>query len=164
VGRKADVARMFTVLRLAPQSMLLQVVVLAFALVPTGLLGALVGFLVGSSDSMPGRGPLLLAALGFAVVVLVLMIVALPTVMFSSPELLIGGCGAVEAMRRAWKLGAGQRLRTLGYTLVVFLMFMLGALLCCVGLVPAVIVGYQLLLALFLALRRSSGLPPPAEL
>lgn len=164
VGRKADVARMFTVLRLAPQSMLIQVVVLVFALAPAGLLGAMVGFLVGGSDSMPGRGALLLGALGFAVVLLVLLIVALPMMMFSTPELLIGGCGAVEAMRRAWKIGAGQRLRTLGYTLVMFLMFMLGVLLCCVGLVPAVIIGYQLLLALYLALRQSSGLPAPAEL
>jgi uncharacterized membrane protein len=104
--------------------------------------------------------PGLLGMVAVAALLLIPLVVAvLPVTLFAVPELLIGRCGPVEALRRAWQLGRGQRLRVLGYTLVTSVVVLLGVLACLVGVIPALPLAYLLLLGLFLALRNGSGLP-----
>jgi hypothetical protein len=79
--------------------------------------------------------------------------------MWSGAELLVSECTALEAISRTWTLGSGQRLRMIGYILVSTLIVVLGAIACCVGMIPAVPIYFMLFLSLFLALRKSSSLP-----
>jgi uncharacterized membrane protein len=97
-----------------------------------------------------------------SVVVLVAAVVLLPAFVFSVPELIVGQCTPLEAIVRAWRLGSGQRLRLMGYGMVAVGLVLVGGLLCCVGIIPALPLAYMLLLALFLGLRRSAALPRPA--
>ncbi|HEY0880163.1 MAG TPA: hypothetical protein VGD87_01475, partial [Archangium sp.] len=94
-----------------------------------------------------------------AAVITTFVIVVLPVMIFSVPELIVGNCSAVEAIRRSWQLVEGQRLRLVGYTFVVGLISIGGALACGIGLLAAVPVGYMLLLSLFLALRNRPDFP-----
>lgn len=96
----------------------------------------------------------------FVVLIFLAVILSLPVTLFASPELIVGNCGPVEALSRAWALGRGQRWRVVGYSLLSGAIAMVGMLACCVGLLPAFPLAYMILLALFLALRNSSSLPP----
>ena len=55
---------------------------------------------------------------GSFVLFLVAMVVLLPVTLFATPELIVGQCGPVEALKRSWELGNGQRLRVFGYSFV----------------------------------------------
>jgi len=175
VGKKADISRMFSQLHLLPQYIVLQIILFFVITIPTliyfgmvALLGArMVGVSWrGLSDFRPEQllSPALLGLFGlFAasfVVYMVAMVVVLPVTLFATPELIVGQCGPVEALKRAWELGEGQRLRTCGYSFVVGVLIIAGVMACCVGIVVAIPVAYMLLLSLFLALRKSSSLPP----
>ena len=91
-------------------------------------------------------------------------VVVLPVTLFSVPELMVGQCepggghqARVEPGRRA------SACARFGYSFVAGLVILAGMLACCVGLLVALPVAYMLLLALFLALRQSSTLPPPVH-
>ncbi|MFZ5441604.1 MAG: hypothetical protein ACOZQL_16475 [Myxococcota bacterium] len=165
-GRKADLTRMFGVLPLAPQAMVLQLVTMVVVMAPTVLVGAITGFLFAELKRNPeSLAPaLLVALLAVFVVLLVSLFAVLPLLFFALPELLISGCGPVEALRRAWTIGSGQRLRLFGYGVVMVLLLFAGFFALCLGIVPATAVAYLLLLGLFLALRRGTSLPAPANL
>lgn len=171
VGKKADLSRMFSQLHLLPQYLVMQVILLLVVTLPTliyfGIVGAVGARLIGVDWSHLSEfraerlaNPALFGLLGGSVMIfMVAMVVLLPLSLFGLPELIVGQCGPVEALKRAWMLGEGQRLRTLGYSFVAGLVTMAGVLACVVGLLFALPVAYMLLLALFLALRRSSSLP-----
>lgn len=172
VGKKADLARMFSQLHLLANYVILHVIMFFVITVPTLVSFGLVGF-VGLriidvdwnhlSEFRPERlaHPALLALLfGSLVVWLIVMVVILPVSLFATPELIVGQCSPVEALKRAWDLGSGQRLRTFGYGFVAFLLYLLGAFCCGVGAIFTMPIALMLILSLFLALRRSSPLPP----
>jgi hypothetical protein len=173
-GRKADVARMFSQLHLLPRYVALQLIFfIAFTLPIVGTLaGAFVFFVARaglhwrSFDFEDLRLISLPEVMAFvtalSVVVLVAAVVLLPAFVFSVPELIVGQCTPLEAIVRAWRLGSGQRLRLMGYGMVAVGLVLVGGLLCCVGIIPALPLAYMLLLALFLGLRRSAALPRPA--
>lgn len=175
VGKKADVGRMFSQLEVLPHYVLLHVAMFFFITVPTfvyfGLVGVIGLKLVGADwrrldhfrPEMLFSGQVLALFFGAFLLYLVALIFVLPVTLFATPELIVGRCNAVEALKRAWDLGNGQRLRTLGYSFIAGVLVFLGALACGVGVLVAVPVAYLLLLALFLALRRSSSLPPPVH-
>ncbi len=172
IGRKADVARMFSKMKDVSKFVVLQV--LMFCLVTLPLIAFMAVVVVAAlglsgfdwSHPTDFRPEALLkpAILGlFAGSWLLLMVVGimvLPVSMFSLPELLVGNCTPVEALKRAWQLGDGQRARVLGYSLVMGLVIFAGVLACCFGVLVAMPVSYMLVLALFLSLRNSSSLPP----
>jgi hypothetical protein len=173
-GRKADVARMFSQFHLLPRYLVLQVIFFVALTIPIlGGMGAIALVAIKSvgislQDFSSGDFERLLnpSLFGlfmlFSVVVLVGSIVVMPVTLFSVPELIVGNCSPVEAITRSWNLGSGQRLRLIGYGFVSGLVVMAGALLCLVGMIPALPLAYMLLLALYLGLRKSAGLPTPA--
>ena len=172
VGKRADLGRMFSQLEVLPQYVLLHAIMFFMITVPTFIYFGLVGVIglkvVGVDwrhlDSLrPERlFGVELVGLFFAafLLYLVVLVVILPVTVFATPELIVGRCNAIEAIKRSWDLGNGQRLRTLGYSFVAGVLVFLGALACGVGVLVALPVAYMLLLALFLAVRRSSSLPP----
>lgn len=172
VGKKADLARMFSQLHLLPQYLGMQLILLVCVSVPSllyfGGVAVIGARLIGVdpnhlSDFRAERlaNPAFFGLIGGSMLLfMVAMVVILPLSLFGLPELIVGQCGPVEALKRAWDLGEGQRLRVFGYSFVAGLVTMAGALACGVGLFFAMPVAYMLLLALFLAVRRSSSLPP----
>lgn len=173
-GRQADVARMFSQLSLLPRYLVLQVIFFVALTVPIlGALAAMAVVALGSaglnfsdlsaSDFDRLLSPTLFGMFAlFGLVVLVGSIVIMPVTLFSVPELIVGNCSPMEAITRSWNLGSGQRLRLIGYGFISGLVIIAGALLCGVGMIPALPLAYMLLLALYLGLRKSSGLPVTA--
>ena len=172
IGKKADLARMFSQLQLLPQYIVMQLILFCMVTLPTliyfGIVAVVGARLIGfdwhhassfHADRLANPALWLLVS-GSFMLFFVAMIVILPITLFCVPELMVGQCGAVEALKRAWQLGDGQRLRVFGYSFVSGLVVMAGAMLCGVGILFALPVAYMLLLALFLALRKSSSLPP----
>jgi hypothetical protein len=170
-GQRADVGRMFSQLHLVPAMVGLQLLLAVVFTLPLGLLMAGAVVAAAASAGIPLADlnadtaltilPRLAAV--FALVgpiIVALSIAVLPVTIFAVPELIVGQCGPVEAIARSWRLGSGQRMRLLGYGFVSGLVVMVGALACFIGLVPALPLAYLVELALFLALRKSSGLPP----
>ncbi len=157
MGKKADIGRMFSQLHLLPQYALLETIKLLMMLVGAGVVMALlysVGFFPFDGRGVPGL------VMGISVVLLGVSVLFLPAWLFSTPELMVGKCNALEAFRRAWVLGRGQRVRTLGYSVLALLIMFGGVLACIVGLLAAVPVSTMLVLALFMALRRSASFSP----
>lgn len=170
-GKRADISRMFSQVHLLPQYVLLHVILFLFITLPTWIylgvtvflgirmLGADWNHLERLRPQMLVSGEMVGLVLGSSVLYLALAALVLPVSMFATMELIVGRCDAVEAIKRAWDLGNGQRLRTLGYSLLAGVILFLGFFACCVGLLAAVPVCLMLVLSLFLALRRSSSLP-----
>jgi hypothetical protein len=171
VGKKADLSRMFSQLQLLPNYLVMHLIMFVVITIPTVIyfgIVALVGLgMVGVDWShlsefrpekllSPAVFGLFFGSFGFYMVAMVFI---LPVSLFSTPELIVGQCSPIEALKRAWDLGEGQRLRTFGYSFVSGLVIMAGAIACGVGVLFAMPVAYMLLLSLFLALRRSSSLP-----
>jgi hypothetical protein len=172
-GRKADVGRMFTQLNLLPKYVVLQLIMYAVITVPTYIAMAVLGFLslkvggLGFSDLDGGSlrqwltspGPFIVAG-GLLAMVAALLYV-LPLTIFGVPELLVSQCNPLEAIRRAWQMADGQRLRLVGYSFVGAAVMLVGALACCVGMLPASALLYMLWLSVFLTARKRTSLPPP---
>lgn len=168
IGRKVDIGRMFSQLHLVGQFVLLQLILtVGIGAAMMVLFGVPAGLAIGriysagsASDFSQLMTPGVLGGFVLATFVLMaLLVIAMPVMVFSVPELIVGNCSAFEAIRRAWRLGEGQRLRLLGYGFVVGLISLGGMLACGVGLLAAVPVGYMLLLSLFLALRNRPDFP-----
>lgn len=172
VGKKADLARMFSQLHVLANYVVMHVIMFFVMTVPALIYFGIVAF-VGQriididwnhlSEFRPERlaHPAFLALIfGSLVVFLLAMVVVLPISLFATPELIVGQCSPVEALKRAWDLGSGQRLRTFGYSFVAGLLYILGAFCCGIGVIFTLPIALMLILSLFLALRRSSPLPP----
>lgn len=172
-NKKADVARMFSQIHLLPKYVLMNVVIFFVVSLPALMslgLGGLVGVSMVGFDWRHPRDfdftrltdpSFLLVMVMSLMAVLVIAVVALPLSFFAVPELLVSQCGPIEAIKRAWILGSGQRLRIFGYSFVAGLIFMVGVLACFVGIVAAMPIGTMLILALFLSLRQSSNFKEP---
>lgn len=172
-GRKGDLGRMFGHLKALPKYLALQVTVFMLNFIAPMVVfgGAVFAVLkvIGFDWSNPSHtrpedvlAPVPMAIVfGALMVILVFSIVMLPVSIFAMPELVVGDCTPTEAIARAFQLGSGQRLRILGYGLVLAIMQLLGFAACCVGLLVTIPVMYMVWAALFLALRKNSGLPPP---
>lgn len=68
-------------------------------------------------------------------------------------ELVSTECGAFEAIRRAYQMTDGVRLRAMGYPFVAGVLMVAGVFACCVGLFPAAALAQLLTGALYLTLR-----------
>lgn len=168
IGRKVDVGRMFSQMHLVGPFVLMQVILnLVIGLLVAVTLGLPAGMAMvrlfsagAASDFSRIMTPGIAAGLFFGgLVFMAVMCLLLPLMIFAVPELIVGNCGPIEALRRSWQLAEGHRLRVVGYSFIVFLITMGGALACGVGLLAAVPVGYMLLLSLFLALRNRPDFP-----
>ncbi len=172
IGRKADIGRMFSTLKDLGKYVTLQVLLFVAVTVPLMVFVALVTFVglrsAGFDFSHPSSfkpemlfTPAVIGLLaGTTLILVVLAVVLLPVTLFAVPELIVGKCTPMEAIQRTWALGDGQRLRVLGYSFVMGAVVLAGVMACCVGVLAAMPLSYMLLLALFLALRNSSNLPP----
>ena len=173
VGKKADIARMFSQLELLPKYVVMHLILFVTVSLPTfiyfGIVGAMSLRLVNVDwDHLSSfrfekllKPEFIGLLFGSSVVYLVAMFVVLPVLFFSTPELMIGQCTPVEAIRRAWGLGDGQRLRLFGYSFIAFVLYLAGAMCCGIGVIFTLPVAAMLMLSLFLALRQSSQLPAP---
>lgn len=165
-GRRADLGRMFSQLHLLPKYLVQQAVLFVTVTVPMLMVYGFAGFMALRASGVDLAefsvrdvdrlfSPTVVATVGAAVAVVgVVSLVLLPVLLFAVPELMVSDCGPLEALRRGWVLGQGQRLRVIGYTFVTGLIWFAGVLACCVGFLAALPVGLLLLLSLFLALRK----------
>lgn len=171
-GRKADVGRMFVQLNLLPKYVVLQLIVYAVITIPTYIGMAVLGFIslkVGgvSLDDLDAAsmrqwvaspGPFIVG--GGLLAMLAALLYVLPVTIFGVPELLVSQCEPLEALRRAWQMADGQRLRLVGYSFVGVAVMFVGVLACCVGMLPASAMFYMLWLCVFLTARKGTSLPP----
>ncbi|MFT3709744.1 MAG: hypothetical protein QM817_19115 [Archangium sp.] len=173
-GRKADIGRMFKQMHLLSKAVVLQLLLFAIITLPVLILFGIFGFVAvkisGAGTDFDShwidrfmRSPAPFLIFGFSLVTIVLSIVLLPLQMLSMPELLVSECEPTEALRRAWMLGDGQRLRLFGYSLIAGLVTLVGLLVCCIGAIPAAAAGQMITLCLFLVIRKGSVLPPIAD-
>jgi hypothetical protein len=170
-GRKGDLARMFNHLKELPKYLGLQLLVTAMSVgVPFTLTGGAIAIclkVIGFDWEHPTHtrpedvfAPVPLAIFGgVMLIVAVFSIVMMPVMIFAMPELVVSNCTPTEALERAFRLGSGQRLRLFGYSLLASIIIFVGVFACCIGMLVTLPVGYMLLGALFLSLRKNSGLP-----
>lgn len=172
VGRRVDLARMFSQLKKLPTFVVAQLVLFVTVWLPSVAYFVVLGVLAfrgmdvdfahfrpSDIDRLLDGRAIGLLLLGLIAYLVVFSIVLLPMTLFVVPEIAVGDAGAIEALRRAWRLGSGLRLECFGYSLVFGLLVILGAFLCVVPVLPAMALGTCLLLSLFLAARNGSGLP-----
>lgn len=166
-GRPADLGRLFSQLHQAPRMFGLQLLTILVFTLPlmAVLVGAAIYSLRGLDVSLESLRPeevvrLLPQLMGTwavaSALLLPVLFLTLPITLFSAPELVLSECGPTEAFRRAWRLGAGQRWRMTGYSLVSAALVVAGAFACGVGILPAMPLAYLLLLALYLSIRRGA--------
>ncbi len=165
IGRKADIGRMFVNLERLPVWILTTLLQFVIVQVPALLVLVVSAVVALRGDDLESFGELVKSGNGArlaqvmlvfgagGLVVSVLWLVALPLSMFAGPELLVSGCSPGEAISRAWRMASGHRLAIVGYALMESLVVVVGALACCVGLVPAMALGLALNGTVFLALR-----------
>lgn len=165
-GRPIDVGRMFSQLpkvwRAIGVTLLFGLVVFLVAAAP---MVAFVGAVFAKSS--PDAG-LAFGALGSGTIVLLLVAFVFTFIgtlvwTIAIDELAYADCGAIEAVKRAWALLDGMKMRGLGYLFVGFLVAFVGFLACCVGMLPALGLTHLLTTGFFLCLRFGSGLPAPAN-
>lgn len=174
-GRKAELSRLFAFVERLPGMIAVQLLLFVLVTLPMlMLIGGVSGFVARSQglslgelkpdrflQMLPQLLSQLVVPLSVAVVLgLVLTVVVLPLSLFALPEMVVGRCSPFEAVTRAWNLGKGQRGRLIGFSFISALVMMVGVLACLVGTLPAMPLASMLVLALFLALRNGSGLPP----
>jgi len=165
-GRQAQIPRLLSQLhkiwRYIALLLMLAGIVLAISgpLVALGIGGT---FLLESLAGLDWQASIFLAAGPLLILGMV------PLVYFCLPfslafmELPYTEASALESLRRAYRLARGQRLRMLGIHLLVALVQILGVVLCCIGVIPAIALGQLLIAGLYLALRNGSGLPDPQD-
>jgi hypothetical protein len=168
IGRKVDLARMFSLLPRLPSFLALQLLVFALVQLPLYLVIGGIGGLVSRQVDFNSPETLLsfsvfAAVAAIAVLVFVYSVITLPITFFAGPELLVGNCSPFEAIRRAWAMADGLRVGLLGYSIVFVAVLLAGFVLCCVGFIPALALGYALVLTLFLAARDPSFGPAAFE-
>lgn len=174
IGRKADVGRMFSQLRKVPTFVLSSLAMMIAVGIPTLIYFAMVALLVLASVGVqvsqvdPAHWGSLLTASTVAIIagatvlyVAFALVVFLPLSFFSQAEIALTDCGPLEAIRRAWLVASGNRLAAIGYVFVSGLVMMIGLLACCIGVLPAMPLGYGLVLAFYLAARNGLNLPKP---
>ena len=172
MGRRADLARMFSQLHLVVPYVAVQGVVLLVTTVPIYVAGfasahfLLDGDLLADLSTNPVRlvSAMAPALLGVGLLSVVLSLIALPLSYFAVPELVVSEAPPMEVLRRAWVLGSGRRLQLIGYGLLCGVLLMASILACCVPVLASAPFVLLLTSSLFLALRKGSALPPAARL
>lgn len=172
LGRRADLARMFSQLKKLPTYVITQLILLVIVTLPTLLyfagvavaalaaVGVKLSHLESTNWERLFDGPaVLIVLIGTLGYVAFSAVVLLPLTLFVVPEIVVSDAPALEVIRRAWRLASGHRLPLFGYSFVMGLLIALGMILCLLPVLPALAMGTSLLLALFLALRNGSGLP-----
>lgn len=175
-GRKVDLARLVSQASKVPRYMAQALLaLLAFGIPFTALYA--VALLAGLSSSGMSLGELnsfraweqefetlmphlvvpFLAAT--AVAVPLLLYFGLPLAM-TNMELVYGDASPIEVFRRCYVIAKGLRFPLLGYALVGGLVSLVGALACCIGILPAVGMTQLLMGSFYLAARQGTGLPP----
>ncbi len=172
-GKKADVGRIFSqtsrIGRYIVQTLIVGVAFTLPALLYFGI-SYLVACKVGGMPLNPSEWmqadvrPIFVVILAGATVVAVPVMIwfALP-LSFASVELVYGDCGALEGLRRAFRLADGFRWWLLGYGLLGSLIMMVGMMACCIGILPALALLNTIMTAFYMAVRNGSGLPAPVE-
>ncbi|MEW5738606.1 MAG: hypothetical protein AB1938_06745 [Myxococcota bacterium] len=174
LGRRCDVARMFSQLRKLPTYALTQLLLVLVVWLPSVLYfaGLVVVALTAAGVSLSDLGGVGADRLfrgasfgiffgGMLVYIVLFSVVVLPLTLFVVPEIVVSDCGAVEALKRAWRIGSGHRLPMIGYGFVAGLVILLSAMLCVVPVLAGFSLGTSLLIALFLAARNGADVPAP---
>lgn len=178
-AKKIEIPRMFSQLKKIGRYIGIQFMLAFGVMIPTAAifgvafgLAVLVGGGVDGGVNHALKSPAAIAVLVLAFIgyFVGLIYVSIPFGL-AQFELVYSGCGAVEALRRAWTLGSGHRMTIFGYTfvagLVGFGLILLGFLALCIGVIVAAPLAYAFIFmmqsAVFLTLRNGSGLPAPEE-
>lgn len=144
---------------------LLAYLVQFFALAGVVIVPAVIIFFVSATFAALDAEPLILVT----VAVLTTLAVLVPTLYvllgigFAQYELVHdGSVGAIEALRRSWKIASGHRLLILGVWIASVALLMLSIFACCIGVIPMMAYFYLVTTALYRGLRNGTGLPEPA--
>lgn len=168
-GREVQIARLMSQIHKTGRYVVAQIALFAvtlaiyipFAAVGLGIYFLLVDRAGVDTEVLIGALVLILGPIGLvplAYLVLPMLLVPMDLAYTETP--------AIESIRRAYRLSAGQRLSILGVAILTALVAITGLAACCVGILPAIALGQLLLGGVYLALRDGDGavsvLPPRA--
>jgi hypothetical protein len=148
-GKPANVERVFSQFHKTGTYILTLLIVLAFALIPVGVIA---GIIVGAMSVSKEAGPFI--AIGVGVLAFV------PLIYFSLPLVLLQPEMAsrddspkpMELLRNCYAYAQGKRWSILGMAMIQLLLVIAGVIACCVGVIPAAGLASLLTTGLYLAL------------
>jgi hypothetical protein len=169
-GRRVDVARLFSQMHKVVPYLLTLLLIMLIVVVPLALLfglGALAALGAGAlnlADLNEGASTeqvmeSLVPFLGIMAMVSVVLVVplayALLPLYLVNPEIAYEEVppSPTRILRDCWEAARGQRLAMFGVGLIAAAAMVVGTLMCCVGLVPAMALGQLLMAGLYLTLR-----------
>jgi hypothetical protein len=157
-GGKADIGRIFSQLHKAGTIILSTLLFLMLIIIAMAVIVG-IGFALGSAL---GEEALPFVIGGLVVVAFVpLIYFLLPLYLLQAEIAYSEDVGPIQAIKNCYVLARGQRLSLFGVSMVAGLVAIAGVFACCVGVLPAVGLGYLLIGGLYLALR--NGAEPEAE-
>lgn len=156
-GQAADIGRMFSQFSslgaYAVATLLQFVVVIVPVAVMAGIAVAL--------RAAVGRDAMAVAIIvGVVVLIIPAIWVLLPFTLVPMEIALGGETNGTQAVKNAFAIARGKRLWMVLFGIVSGFILLVGALLCCIGVLPAFALTQMLTTALYLALRNGSGLQP----
>ncbi|HLL55137.1 MAG TPA: hypothetical protein VK447_16395 [Myxococcaceae bacterium] len=160
-GRKADVGLMFAQAHKAGRCLVAMLIIVVSATV----LMAVIGFVVALVSKLSGlAGSPLPASLCVGVPVLVVLLYfALPLYLLPAEFAYSEETSAVQLLKNCYTLADGERWSILGLIIVSILLFLVGLLACCVGVLPALGMLELLRAGMYLSLRTGADLPEPSR-
>jgi len=159
-GRKVQIARLMSQIHKTGRFIVVQFAIFAVTLavyIPFAAVGLGTYFLLmdrAGVDTEVLVGLLLMVLVPIGLVPLAYL--CLPLLLVPM-ELAYTETPAIESIRRAYRLSAGQRLSILGVVILTAIVAVVGLVACCIGILPAIGLGQLLLAGLYLALRNGSG-------
>jgi hypothetical protein len=162
-GRKADVARLFSQWRKAGRFLIYMLLMLAIIAVPLALVfgGQLAVFLAGDQQARdPSRLIVSIVAEVIGLIAFIWLVIPLYLVPI---ELALSDVSAVQAIKNCFAAAKGRRLGIIGYTLLGGLSVLIGFVLCCLPVFPAVAFAQMLLGAALLKYRTGADVETSQE-
>jgi hypothetical protein len=149
-GGKADIGRIFSQIHKVGTYLVTMLLVIVVVGLPIVLLVGIVGWLnatLGRDSMLVGIGIALMLG---TVPVLYLM---LPLALIQYELAYNDGATPMQVIRNCYAYARDERLSILGIAIVAFLVGLVGLVACCVGVIPAMGLGYLLMGGLYLSLR-----------
>jgi len=155
-GKPPSIERVFSQFHKAGTYFVTLLIVMVFALVPVGVLSAII---VGLLTAFDRSGPAIAIAIAVGVLALI------PLIYFSLPLVLLQAemafrdrlPSAMQLLRNCFSYARGERLSILGVQSVSGLLVIAGLIACCVGAVPAAALASLLSTGLYLALSNGGN-------
>jgi hypothetical protein len=162
-GGKAELGVMFSQLHKSLRLILQWVVGMIICFVPILVAGGLIGGICfGIAQAISPEAGVIVAVVTLIPLYFVAMAyLFMPIMVFMPIELAYNGdVGPVECAQNCFQMVSGQSWHVLGSIIVFGLIAMVGFFACCVGALFTIPLSQFMIVALYMALRNGSGLPP----